>query len=125
MTGALFELEHGAVRLLGTRCKQCGHIWFPQSLFGCERCGAYAANLESVSLCGRGTVLALARIPDDSDSFVLARIALDEGPVVRGIIEARPERSEISIGDSVKAFTVAREDKEVIRFRKSDGKVTA
>jgi len=64
---------------------------------------------------GRGRLLAFTRVPDASGAFILGKIVLDEGPVLRGIVEAN---EELVIGDPLAAFPITVDDETSIRFRK-------
>jgi len=77
--------------LLGGRC-ECGFVFFPMQTFGCERCGRNGTALIPFSLTGRGRLRAVATVHVHADDkrkapFVVGAIELDEGPVVRTLLE--------------------------------------
>lgn len=83
--------------LLGGSCT-CGYVFFPMQTFGCERCGRYGAALTPKALAGRGRLIAAATVHAHADPrrtapFVVGTIALDDGPVVRTLLDAPPERA--------------------------------
>lgn len=76
--------------LLGGRCT-CGHVFFPMHDYGCERCGRHGHAVSKQDLSGRGTLLAAAVVHIHGDKtravpFMIGKIALDDGPVVRTLI---------------------------------------
>jgi uncharacterized OB-fold protein len=78
--------------LRGVRCRACGRTAYPAQEFGCERCGAYGTDLETVELSGNGTVLALLTVHEHPDPNVptpatIAGIQLEEGPVLRARVD--------------------------------------
>jgi uncharacterized OB-fold protein len=115
---APFSVQDGVPRLRGTRCRKCGHRWFPASSFGCERCGGFGEDLELFAMGGGGRLLSSARIADGEDGFMLGSIELDDGPVVRGILE---DATAAAAGDRLEAFVTTDAGKDVVRFRKIDG----
>ncbi|HEY1447116.1 MAG TPA: hypothetical protein VGF33_01135 [Caulobacteraceae bacterium] len=80
----------GHPALLGAVCA-CGYAFFPLQSYGCEKCGGVA--IEPLALCGAGRLLASARVhlhhgKGREAPFTVGAIKLDDGPIVRTIIEA-------------------------------------
>ena len=115
MEPALLEptLYTASGALLGGRCA-CGHVFFPMQTHGCEACGRHGADLQPLTLAGRGRLLSSTVVRFHADSariapFTIGKIALDEGPVVRALLvdpdrEIRPGARMVSrmvsVGDS-------------------------
>lgn len=81
-----------APALRGIRCR-CGHRAFPPQHLGCEVCGAHGEALADVLLDGRGRLLTSATVhrhaaPHPPAPFTIVEVALDDGPVVRGLLSA-------------------------------------
>ena len=79
----------GHPALLGGVCT-CGHVFFPLQRYGCERCGSL--DLQPKVLSGAGSLLASARVhlhpgKGREAPFTVGAIALDDGPIVRTLIE--------------------------------------
>ena len=94
----------GRPSLLGGECT-CGHVFFPMQHYGCEQCGRFGDALSTRALSGSGRILALARVhlhmgKDRQAPFTIASIALDDGPVVRTLLEPGRE-SDASAGARV------------------------
>lgn len=75
--------------LLGGTCP-CGYVFFPLQHYGCERCGR--VDLQPKALAGAGRLLASARVHMHAGKgreapFTVGSIALDDGPIVRTLIE--------------------------------------
>lgn len=51
-----FTLDPAAPRLLGTRCRACGAIFFPRETAFCRNPGCAGTELDEVALSGRGTL---------------------------------------------------------------------
>src|SRR5580693_3683451 len=86
--GVAGGLDHPA--LLGGVCGTCGYVFFPLQHYGCERCGGL--DLRPKVLSGAGRLLASARVhlhpgKGREAPFTVGAIALDDGPIVRGLIE--------------------------------------
>jgi hypothetical protein len=93
---------HGELRL--QRCRNCGHLRYPVSAI-CPRCLSGQADWEAVS--GRGAVLSYTvfrrayhdtwrdRVP-----YVVALIALDEGPVFLSNVVGVPP-AQVQVGQRV------------------------
>ncbi len=90
----LYRAEGSAARpgqpaLLGGVCA-CGHVFFPLQAYGCERCGG--VDLQPRVLSGAGRLLASARVhlhpgKGREAPFTVGSIRLDDGPIVRTLIE--------------------------------------
>jgi hypothetical protein len=81
----------GRPALLGGVCAACGYVFFPLQRYGCEKCGAVA--IEPRALAGAGRLLASARVhlhhgKGREAPFTVGAIRLDDGPIVRTLIEA-------------------------------------
>jgi uncharacterized OB-fold protein len=118
MKKPLFRLDNGSPRLLGTECKSCRHRWFPALSFGCERCGAHGEELIDREFNGTGRLLSRVEVAEETGSYTLAMIQLDDGPVLGGIIE---DPDTPSAGDRLEAFGTTIDDKPGIRFRRCSG----
>ena len=75
--------------LLGGACA-CGYVFFPLQRYGCERCGSL--ELSPRALSGAGRLLASARVHLHAGKgreapFTVGSIKLDDGPIVRTLIE--------------------------------------
>lgn len=80
--------------LLGGRCT-CGHTFFPMQTAPCGRCGLAGAALTPKALIARGRLLATATVypqndPQRSAPVVIAAIELDDGLVVRTVLDETP-----------------------------------
>jgi uncharacterized OB-fold protein len=85
--GSAVAPDHPA--LLGGACA-CGYVFFPLQRYGCERCGS--VDLAPRTLSGTGKLLASARVHLHAGKtreapFTVGSIALDDGPIVRTLIE--------------------------------------
>jgi uncharacterized OB-fold protein len=83
--------------LLGGCCP-CGHVFFPMHTLGCEVCGRHGDALRPMRLTGRGrllsaTIVHLHADPPRPAPFTIGKIALDDGPVVRTLLETAEERA--------------------------------
>jgi uncharacterized OB-fold protein len=91
---ALYRVEGSAAvpgrpALFGGECA-CGYVFFPLQPYGCERCGGL--EFKDKALSGAGTLLASARVylhagKGREAPFTVGAIALDDGPIVRTLIE--------------------------------------
>jgi uncharacterized OB-fold protein len=89
--GSAAEPDHPA--LLGGACA-CGYVFFPLQSYGCEQCGGQ--DLRPMILSGAGRLLASARVHLHAGKgreapFTVGEIRLDDGPIVRTLIEADPD----------------------------------
>lgn len=92
---ALYQTQGSAAApnrpaLLGGVCA-CGYVFFPVQSYGCERCGGLA--LKPKVLSGAGRLLASARVHLHAGKgrdapFTVGAIQLDDGPIVRTLLEA-------------------------------------
>ena len=78
--------------LLGGVC-DCGYVFFPLQPYGCERCGG--VKLRGKALTGAGRLLAVARVHLHAGKgreapFTVGAIRLDDGPIVRTLLEGDP-----------------------------------
>ena len=93
----------GCPALLGGKCV-CGYVFFPMQTYGCEQCGRDGDALKKQPLSGQGTLLATAVVHIHGDKerpapFIIGKIALDDGPVVRTLVTDSP--SDISPGQQM------------------------
>ncbi len=70
-----------------------GHISFPPQRDGCEVSGDHGDDLQDVLLTGRGRLHAIATVhihprPQPATPFTVVEVALDDGPLVRGLLSA-------------------------------------
>ena len=82
----------GAPALRAVRSKG-GQISFPPQHYGCQLTGDTGDDLTDVLLTGRGRLNALATVhmhakPVPQTPFTVVEVALDDGPIVRGILAA-------------------------------------
>lgn len=112
-------LYTSAATLLGGRCR-CGHVFFPMQHHGCEVCGGHGADLEPMTLSGRGMLLSSTVVHLHADKalqtpFTIGKIVLAEGPVVRTLLVDAD--MTITPGTAMKAILVPVEgDKRDLRF---------
>lgn len=108
----LFDAEGSSVRLRVGVCKRCGHRFFPPQHLGCEQCGAHGAELDAASLEGRGAVAAAVTVhkhrgPGPATPFTLTEVALENGPVIRGLLlDPPPGATSDLLGRVVAAVAV-------------------
>ncbi|MCW8194550.1 hypothetical protein F6455_07105 [Proteobacteria bacterium 005FR1] len=107
--------EAGARCFLKGGCCRCGFIFFPMQRYGCEQCGADGEWLESYELRGTGTLVAAAMVhmhkgENRRAPFVVVSVKLDEGPVVRTLLEHSPEQPVPEPGSRVEAFLASSEN---------------
>jgi len=112
--------EDGIPTLAGVR-DTSGFVSYPQQDAGSLLNGDHDAQLTPVPLSGRGRIHATATVrlhpsPDIETPFTVASIVLDEGPLVRGVLDVAESGR---IGDSVVATTTAirRGDDELYELR--------
>jgi uncharacterized protein len=91
--------------LLGSRCKVCGTVGFPQKK-RCIKC--FSDQIEVIPLSSRGKVTTWTVIRmkpfgyRDKVPYILADIQLPKGPhIVTQLSGINPEKPEINIGDEV------------------------
>lgn len=105
-TGQRPRLDHGAGRLVGSRCQACGATSWPARAI-CNRCGA--AAIEQLPLARTGTLLTYTEVwvrrPGLEPPYTLGQVHLDDGPLVfthvRGLAEDSrvPLPVQIAIGE--------------------------
>ncbi|MBY4897063.1 Zn-ribbon domain-containing OB-fold protein [Cupriavidus sp. AU9028] len=100
----------GSASLKGGRCLACGYVFFPLQRYGCEQCGAHGDALAPATLAGTGTLLARATVhmharPERTAPFVIGTVRLDDGPVVRTLLDASPTAPP-SCGTRMRAMLV-------------------
>jgi uncharacterized OB-fold protein len=117
MKSSLFRLAGDTPTLFGVECTACNYRWFPAVYYGCERCGAHGDELTAREFDGIGRLLSWVEVPEGDGSFILARIELQDGPVLGGIVD---QTITPAIGDRVCAYASNVDGKAVIRFRKSN-----
>ena len=81
----------GPPALVGGRCA-CGYVFFPMQTYGCEKCGRHGDALTMAYLPGRGTLQAFSQVhlharPHPKVPFTVLSIALDDGPLIRALLE--------------------------------------
>jgi uncharacterized protein len=112
--------------LIGGRCR-CGHLFFPMQRLGCEKCGAPGAELAETMLSGSGRLRAHSQVhlharPYPKAPFTVLEIALDDGPLIRALLD-RPTDAGLQNGERMVAAIVheMRGDSEVdlLRFRRA------
>jgi hypothetical protein len=86
----LYRATADGVVLLAMRCRDCGYVAFPRQRYGCEKCGALAA--EDVELATTGTLASFATVhlhqsKSIAAPFVIGEIVLDGGPTLRITLE--------------------------------------
>jgi uncharacterized OB-fold protein len=113
--------------LIGGRCR-CGYLFFPMQRFGCEKCGRVGTELAEALLSGSGRLRAHAQVhlharPSPKVPFTVLEIALDDGPLVRALLD-RPTDAQLQNGDRMFSTIVRamRSDGEVelLRFRRAE-----
>ena len=98
LRNAALYAEHGtgayphAPALRGVLCS-CGHRAFPPQRQGCEVCGGHGDALADALFTGHGRLLSSATVhrhgkPFPPVPFTVVSVALDDGPVVRGLLAA-------------------------------------
>ncbi|MEN2473453.1 Zn-ribbon domain-containing OB-fold protein [Burkholderia sp. GS2Y] len=94
----LYQAEPAPSRpsLRGMHCGACGHAFFPPQDLGCERCGAVGSALQPRELAGSGTLMARVTVhvhakPERPAPFVIGTVRLDDGPMVRTLLDASPD----------------------------------
>jgi uncharacterized OB-fold protein len=117
----LYRPTDQGVALLAMRCARCGHVAFPRQPYGCEKCGATAA--EDVELAAAGTLASFATVhlhqsKSIAAPFVIGEIALDGGPTIRiTLVEPTDEGLRIGARMSGVLFPVASDDAPKVELR--------
>jgi len=107
--------QSGRPALLGRSCT-CGHVFFPPQDYGCEKCGSFGSALAPRRLAGAGTLVSWATVHMHARAypvapFVVGKIALDDGPVVRALLRV-PSEDGLHAGLPVQATLAAVGDAE-------------
>ncbi len=76
----------------GTRCG-CGRVAVPPEPYGCDVCGALPATLAAIEVELVGVVRGVATVhrhhrPEPKTPFTVVEMALDAGPVLKGVLDA-------------------------------------
>ena len=96
--------------------------------YGCEKCGRYGDDLEEIRLSGRGRLLAFAQVhfharPYPKVPFTVVVIALDDGPVIKALLDPAVD-DELRSGTGMVAKRVAQRREggvqNVLRFARAD-----
>jgi uncharacterized OB-fold protein len=99
------------LRLVGSKCRGCGHLMFPERV-RCPECGG--ADLERHGFGGRGQVCALTTVYEaprgfaDQVPYAAALVRLDEGPVVAAML------TDLEPGDAVVGMSVSMVTRRII-----------
>lgn len=106
----LYSVDSSGTPVLTAVRDSTGHVSYPAQPYGSERTGEHGAALQTIALSGLGTVQATAVVhmhhgADITAPFTVASIALDEGPLVRGVLTSP---NGVGVGSRVRAVTVAR-----------------
>lgn len=118
----LFEAgADGALRLVGTRCRQCGARFFPRRAV-CARC--LSPDTEVVPLSSRGTLYTYTVVyqstPEFRTPYLLAYVDLPEGVRLLAPLEGlAPDQVQIGIALDLRVEAVRRdaEGRAVIGYR--------
>jgi uncharacterized protein len=99
--------EHGTAALpdapaLRAVRSRSGHISFPPQHYGCQSSGEHGNDLQDVLITGRGRLRAIATVrisvpPSLPSPYTVVEVALDDGPVVRGLL-ASSQRLPLTAG---------------------------
>ncbi|XVV38308.1 Zn-ribbon domain-containing OB-fold protein [Streptomyces sp. CA-100214] len=105
---SIVDLTSDPPKLHGGRCLGCGFVFFPFQTYGCEKCGSYGTSLQPFDLSGSGEVTASTVVHRHADPartapFRVARVTLDEGPSVRGLVV---QGRDVANGDRVQLARV-------------------
>lgn len=115
----------GPPALVGGRC-MCGYVFFPMQTYGCEKCGRHGDALTMVYLSGHGTLQAFSQVhlharPHPQVPFTVLSIALDDGPLIRALLEP-PVEPDLSVGEPMVTTTVQQRhegrDIATLRFKR-------
>ncbi len=93
-------------RLMGVKCKKCGHIMVPPKPL-CDKCMSKGG--EWVQLKGEGEIISFTIINVPPTQFAsiapyaVAIVKLDEGPKLPGIIKGVTQPGQLKIGMRVRA----------------------
>lgn len=109
----LYDPTDPAPLLTGTRCADCGATFFPPLRIGCEKCGS--AQLAPMQMTASGVLHSVATVhmhmgKDIEAPFTVAEIALDDGPLIRGMLTAPAEIAMIGKRVSAQWVTTGDDD---------------
>lgn len=99
------------LRLVGSECRGCGHLMFPERV-RCPECGG--ADLARHGFAGRGRVCAVTTVYEaphgfaDQVPYAAALVRLEEGPVVAAML------TDIEPGDAVVGMSVSMVTRRII-----------
>ncbi|MBW2276937.1 MAG: Zn-ribbon domain-containing OB-fold protein [Deltaproteobacteria bacterium] len=99
------------LRLVGSKCRGCGHLMFPERV-RCSKCRG--AELTSHGFAGRGLVSALTTVYEaplgfaDQVPYLAALVRLEEGPVVAAML------TDLDPGDAAVGMTVSMVTRRII-----------
>ena len=106
------HLEEG--RIMGTRCKKCGRLYFPPRA-DCADC--LSSDIEWIPLSGRGRLITYTTAyfaPAGFEApYTLALAELEEGVRVFTRMSKDIERDEIRIGMKVKLVPIRLDDERI------------
>jgi len=92
----------GKPRLLGSRCRETGKIYFPSEAMNPDT--HKTGTMEPVEIPGRGSIVSYTRVtrglPGFSSPYTLAVVELDAGPSLVAQIEGAGE-TELAVGTPV------------------------
>ena len=85
-----------------SRCPTCALVAFPAERYGCERCGTLPDTMAHVEVAPTGEVRSAALVHRHHDAalpvpFVVVVVALDGGPVLKGVLVAGAEAPAIGV----------------------------
>lgn len=110
----LYDVAADHPTLSGTRCAECGRVYFPPLAIGCEACGAPEQQLRPIPVAAHGTIHSLAEVHLHQGKspvpFTITEIQLDDGPLIRALL-ARDEH-QARIGDTVSAVWAVTEGQD-------------
>ena len=118
------EDTSGSLALRVTRCAEDGLIAFPPEQFGCQRCGAHGDRLVPTSVPAIGTVVDAVTVhrhrgPGPEAPFSLATVDLDDGLIVRALVDggvvhgAVVEGSLVPMADGTEWLVFAQTEKGI------------
>ncbi len=105
--------------LLGGECS-CGYVFYPMQTYGCEKCGRHGDELTPKALSGLGVLVSSAKVHLHAGKrpapFVICAVKLDDGPVVRAVLD--DVNTELEPGDVMVTKLVHAMDPETGDARK-------
>jgi uncharacterized OB-fold protein len=119
---ALYEKQGTATALRGQHCQRCDRVAFPPNPYGCEHCGASGEALETRLLAGRGRLLAFVDVnravrPNVAVPYTVGSIALEDGPVIRALMNSDPAPLAVDAQVEGELIQIADGDAPQLRFR--------